>query len=595
MDDRYQIIKPTTQFPFGQQYLAEDGLISRKVQIHRFSQPGSDAPSDWQALYEDGSRALATLNLPGLPTIYDRGIDDEGPFLIRQLIEEHSLLSRLAEGPLGEFEAWELADQLLEIQTNAQPKAFFHGALTPERISYSTRPSGEKRYNVLDFGLSELENHTLGTAQYHGLPCLVSLEQAAGQRPSESSQIFSLGQLLYMSLSENHPFASNKVEDMPALHQSHPIASIASVRPEIPEPFSDWLAKMMSVDPVQRFATFSEAMKALPAPQAAAPAPVLADQTAAQNVLLTGQTTGHQPLAAAQVQTSPAVASIQAVQSGGVVDTLKQKPLLAGAVAAVLLLVVMGLFSLGSNEGNSGGESSNNPHIAQNEGVQEDEEASSVGGDDEEETGLKRGLVVALNFDDSIVAVNDERKRLEVLNSEPRFASGIAGSGLMVDASHYYRLKLKNQMFSSSASSFSVSCWIRNTSREAVQPAAVSYQPWKASNNRRVGERSDKSGDLWQWDPTEVAGSEDEEWSMLTFIFSRKNKQLTMYQDGKMIGSSETQSFKSLDDEDYLYIGCDSNKKYQFESPAVIDQFYVWNRKLSSKEVRQMYKEKFKW
>jgi serine/threonine protein kinase len=275
MDDRYQIIQRTAELPFGTQFEATDQLISRQAQIHRFANPGDDAPSDWKKRFEKGSGALTTLSHMGLPIVYDRGVNSAGPYLIRQLVNEPTLVSRLQQGPLSEYELWELAQQVLDIHSMGVSGKFFHGALLLDQICYATRPGGEKRYYMTDFGLAELHHQINGTKDYMGMPCLISLEQAAGEAPSEASEIFSIGQLLYLCMAENHPFASNSVEEMAELHKNYPLAPISSFRDDVPKAMVDWIVRMTAIDTKDRFSTYAEALENLPEPIQAAPIPVI--------------------------------------------------------------------------------------------------------------------------------------------------------------------------------------------------------------------------------------------------------------------------------------------------------------------------------
>ena len=603
MDDRYQIIQRTAELPFGTQFEAEDTLISRKAQIHRFTTPGEDAPSDWKEIYDNASGALTTLNHMGLPIIYDRGVNESGPFLIRQLVEEPTLVSRLEQGPLSEYEVWELAQQLLDIHAAGVTKQFFHGSLSPDRICYATRPGGEKRYYITDFGLGELHNQINGTNEYFGLPCLICRTQAMGGAPSEVSEIFSMGQILYLCLADNHPFAANRVDEMVELHKSYPLAPISESRDDIPQAMVDWLVKMMAVDPKDRFQTYAEALENLPDPEQALAVPIIPTSTTQQQLQVApvGLTTTAQQTVSPQTGTqgisyTAAVNQTAAVSAAAGGGGLFKNPMVIGGAALAVILLIVGVVVLSSDDDDS---KSSKALASQ---VDEDTDSDEDGGSQSEssEEGLKQGLIVAFNFNESLAAKNDGSQKIEKLKSDPVFEKGLFGKGLVLDQDHYYRLPLKGMLPKDYSSSFTISFWVKNLDRH--EPAFISNEPWSSSRAHKLAGGKDDSQVFWQWSPESSFQSKNpsgkevgskESWSMITLVFSRKNKKVSVYNNGVMEGSSSTDAIKTIDDEEYLYIGCDSRQKFNFATPTVIDQFYIWNRKLSSKEIRSMFEGRY--
>jgi len=590
MDDRYQIIQKTSELPFGIQFEATDLLISRKAQIHRFTTPKENAPSNWKELYDKGSGTLTALSHMGLPIIYDRGVNDAGPYLIRQLVNEPTLASRLELGPLSEYEVWELAQQLLEIHSIAKDREFFHGALLLDQISYAKRPGGEKRYYVIDFGLAELHNLIHGTHKYFGHPCLVSLEQVAGESPTEVSQIFSIGQLLYLCLADNHPFASNRADEMKELHKNYPIAPVSSFRSDIPQPMVEWISRLTDADPEKRFSTYNEALETLPAPVNTALIPTIPTTTTQQQVQMSATQatsvqeamaqTGTQPVA----YTAPVTQAVTATTSNNALKQLLQEPLILGGIVAVIALIIGGFFFLSDDSEEQDGKAKSSAS---------DPVAKKSTKPISEEERIKQGLAVAFNFNENLTSETESHLKLEHLKSSPSYQKGLYGKGLVLSKNHFYRLSLKGLLNDDPPSDFTISFWVKNIAQKS--PALISNQPWSRGNSQKL---TNQGKELWQWIPENSFTSDkdteagQEAWNMITLVFSLKKEEVSVYNNGQRIGSSSTESIKTLDAEKYLYLGCDSNQKFNFTSPAVIDQLYIWARKLSSKEIREMHKDR---
>ena len=184
MDERYSVGSLIEELPYGKQFAAEDTLIQRTVQIFRLESP-SGGSKKWKETFGELSSELATIAHPGLPIIYDHGVDEDGPFLIRQLQESVDINHHLAQhGQFSEYEGWELAHQMLEIFDAARPTENFHGALDPSHVRFMSRPSGAKRFTITDYGLAEIYNRVNNTSR---LPWS-TLPHLSGTSPWRKSQ-----------------------------------------------------------------------------------------------------------------------------------------------------------------------------------------------------------------------------------------------------------------------------------------------------------------------------------------------------------------------------------------------------------------------
>lgn len=587
MDERYQITTQTSTLSFGTQYEATDQLISRKVQIHRFDTPPSGAPKKWKDIFDERSRMLAALSHTGLAIIYDRGIDEEGPFLIRQLINEPSLASRIEQGPLSEYEARELAEQLLDIHATALPSESVHGHLDLGQICFTSRPSGEKRYYVTDYGYADLRNKINGAQTYFGLPCLISLEQASGQKPSESSQIFSLGQLIYLSLAGGHPYADKPAEEIAELHKSSPLPPISQYQPALPQPFVDWLSRMTQPDPTQRFSSFAGALAELPstdqaptrpAPTASQPQTVVPAASLSQTQQVTAQTNAAAAFAAEQ----EALKNAKKEQLQSSVSQLKQTPIMIGGGVLVLLIIISLFVFTGDDDADSNSADSTTHYssTSSDSSSQQDDNDSIIPTD---------GLVVSLNFDDSLRCYVTDSLLAESLASDPIYTQGIHGKGLLLDENHYFRFPINKEVISDSAPYFTISFWVKTTASNSHSPSVTSYQPWDSKDSHKVGE---KGSEQWLWSPnanSKKSALNKDDWSMLTYVFSRDKKRVTIYNNGELLGNSTTEGVTDIAKEEYLYIGCDNQQKSNFSSAVTMDQLLVWNRRLGSSEIREMH------
>lgn len=580
MDDRYQVKHLLEEISYGKYFVAEDTFIQRDVQLFYYAAPDGD---EWKETFSVASADMATVSHPGLPIIYNHGVDEEGPYVLRQYVDSATLNTHLAEnGPLGEYEGWELAQQMLEIHDAAKPSGNFHGALDPDNINLTVRPSGKKLYVIADYGIAEIYKRISGEVAFLGAPYLVSPEQAAGEEASEAAQIYSIGQLVYHALTGGHPWIEQDLAGVQSLQQSEPLDSISAYKPELPAEFVAWLDTMISHDPAQRFASYADALAALPQPQQAAPVPVststqgISPASASQAVVPATSSqavtavagvaaeTGAQPVSAAEAFAAQQEAAKKQKQEemAKKAGAFKNPVVLGGVAAAVIGLVAV--FAL------SGGDE---PEVASNIANLSQQTKNELAALPEQ------GLLAYINFaGDSLKALNNANLALEPLLKEPRFSSdGRSGDGLFLSKNYSFRLSLEEAGMDMSNSDYTVSFWIKPSGTRDTELSVTNKHAWDEV----------QSGNPTNWAPEEavVAGRS---WNMVTIVQENATNSVTIYLDGKEVEKNSSQGLNDFSEDPYIYIGNYKNESGAGMPPSVIDNLAVWNRPLSAVEIEAL-------
>ena len=116
MEDRYEIRGKIGQGGLGAVYKGYDTRMHREVAIKRISHSGEDAAllaeSTRQLIKEAG--ALASLQHPHIVTVYDVGSDEDGPYVVMELITGKTLDELIERAPLTWADFRELAMQTQE-------------------------------------------------------------------------------------------------------------------------------------------------------------------------------------------------------------------------------------------------------------------------------------------------------------------------------------------------------------------------------------------------------------------------------------------------------------------------------------------------
>jgi predicted Ser/Thr protein kinase len=246
--------------------------VAIKVLAEQYS---SDA--SFRQRFHREAATVAALNHPGIVRVYD--FDEDGPvlFIVMEWVEGRSMRSWLDEyGRFSVDVSVDLVQQLLSAVGVAHDYGIVHRDLKPDNILISNRG----KTKILDFGISKLidDKHRLtATGSMVGTPAYMAPEQVKGEQVDASSDIYSLGMILYELLHGEPPFTGQ----LPAVLHSQvfdrPRASTA-----IPSPIMEIIWKATAKDRGQRFQTceeFSGAFHYMPKPAAAQPpAEAISDQ-----------------------------------------------------------------------------------------------------------------------------------------------------------------------------------------------------------------------------------------------------------------------------------------------------------------------------
>lgn len=236
-------------------YLATQTKLERKVALKMIRSGGFASEKEVQRFYTE-ARSAAGLRHPNIVSVHQFGEVDGQHFFSMEFIDGEDLASRLSSGPISPPLAAKFVQDLAMAVSYAHSKGIIHRDLKPANILISR---GEHVF-ISDFGLAKVlhstSNATLdGTAL--GTPGFMSPEQASGdsKNQGQSTDIYSLGAILFASLTGQPPFASeNFAQSIYAVvHQEPPL--VRQIRPEIPVDLESIVSKCLCKSPQDRYAS----------------------------------------------------------------------------------------------------------------------------------------------------------------------------------------------------------------------------------------------------------------------------------------------------------------------------------------------------
>ncbi len=229
-------------------YRGYDSRMSREVAIKRIAtsvgDPSLQEESTKQLVKEAG--ALASLQHPHIVTIYDVGSDEDGPYVVMELINGKTLDELIEKAPLTWQDFRELAMQTQEALIAAQELDLIHSDLKPSNLMLTWLPSGKFQVKIVDFGLATLtqsqsaeELETLEAV--FGSIFFMPPEQFERKPLDARSDLYSMGCVYYQALTGICPFNGETGAEVMAAHLHHTVTPIQDLRSDIPMWACDWI------------------------------------------------------------------------------------------------------------------------------------------------------------------------------------------------------------------------------------------------------------------------------------------------------------------------------------------------------------------
>jgi serine/threonine-protein kinase len=251
----YRIDRLVGRGGMGEVYRATQLSLDRPVALKLIA-PELARDEDFAERFRSEARAAARLRHENILPVYETGEQDGVLYLSMAFVEGQDLASILREGPLEPDRAAEIVAQVAAALDAAHAAGLVHRDVKPANVLVERRNGHEHAY-LSDFGLAKSADASQAgptrTGTFVGTVNYVAPEQITKGQADARSDVYSLGCLLYESLTGDTPFRRDT--DMATLwaHVNDETPSVTAGLATAPGDFDDVLRRALAKDPDERY------------------------------------------------------------------------------------------------------------------------------------------------------------------------------------------------------------------------------------------------------------------------------------------------------------------------------------------------------
>jgi len=263
LSDRYRLDTRIGQGGMAVVYSGIDTVLRRRVAI-KVLRAELAADADFVARFYTEAQHAAKLSHPNIVNIYDVGREGESYFIVMELVEGPTLAEMVENDKrLPEAVAIDFAAQICNGLAYAHRQGLLHRDVKPANVLVTK----DDVVKISDFGIARaVTTQTMSMTQpgmVMGSVFYISPEQAQGHELHETSDLYSLGIVLYQMLTGKLPYTGESPITVALKHVSNPVPLVDADDPSISPALAAIVRKLMQKDPAARFPSAAAVATAL--------------------------------------------------------------------------------------------------------------------------------------------------------------------------------------------------------------------------------------------------------------------------------------------------------------------------------------------
>lgn len=244
-------------------YCGTDTLLRRRVAIKVLREQYASDQEFVRRFYQEAESA-ARLSHPNIVNTYDVGREGETYYIVMELVDGPSLAEMIAsDGKLPEPVAIDYAAQICNGLAYAHRQGLLHRDIKPANILITK----DDVVKLSDFGIARaMSQQTMAMTRpglVMGSVYYLSPEQAQGLDLHETSDLYSVGVVLYQMLTGTLPYTGDSPVTVALKHVSDPVPAIDPEQSGVSPAIASIVNRLLQKQPDRRFQSASDVASAL--------------------------------------------------------------------------------------------------------------------------------------------------------------------------------------------------------------------------------------------------------------------------------------------------------------------------------------------
>lgn len=262
LDNRYKIISKIGVGGMADVFKGEDTLLGRPVAV-KILHSNFAGDDDFVARFKREAQAAGKLSHPNIVSMYDVGFDQGYHYIVMEYIEGETLKEYITRHERISIDnAVKFTIAIAEGLEHAHAMGIVHCDIKPHNVLITK----QGRIKVTDFGIARAmnagttmmyTNSIMGSAHY------LSPEQASGKPVNGSTDIYSLGAVLYEMLTGRVPYEGETPISVALKHVRERLIPPTRYNPSIPTLLEAAVIEALAKRPEDRFSNITEMIAAL--------------------------------------------------------------------------------------------------------------------------------------------------------------------------------------------------------------------------------------------------------------------------------------------------------------------------------------------
>ncbi len=255
---KYRLASKVGEGSYGSVYRAWDSELERDVALKILHRRVGDTRLK-ESLLQEG-RALAKIRHANVVNVLGIEAHEDRVGLCMEFVEGKTLADVVSSGgKLNAPEAALIGQDLCRALSAVHRAGYIHRDVKAKNVMRDDTG----RIVLMDFGTGRAIDHEEGQGDRAGTPLYMAPEVLNAHPASRSSDVYSLGVLLYHLLTGEYPVEARTVEELRDAHAKRQHRWLSERRPDLPVKFMQVIERAIALDPEDRYAHASELLAAL--------------------------------------------------------------------------------------------------------------------------------------------------------------------------------------------------------------------------------------------------------------------------------------------------------------------------------------------